>query len=81
MFNQGTFKNYVDQSSPNLDPNPPRVDKNVQCAYQLPFVLWPTLDFPLTLTPLFLSTYLLNVHLLDNNIIVPHSDEKKIKSQ
>ena len=56
MFNQGTFKNYVDQSSPNLDPNPPRVDKNVQCAYQLPFVLWPTLDFPLTLTPLFLST-------------------------
>ena len=30
MFNQGTFKNYVDQSSPNLDPNPPRVDKNVQ---------------------------------------------------
>ena len=53
---EGAFNNYVDQILPNFDPTPLEWTKIGRITYFLPFVTCPTLGFPLTQTPLFLST-------------------------
>ena len=57
LTNRGIFNNYVDQVLPNFDSPTPSSGQNLTLyILNVPFVIFPLVDFPLTPTPLFLST-------------------------
>ena len=51
LFRRHSTTTFVDQILPNLEPPPPRVDKNGHFAYYIPFVTWPLVDNLLSPSP------------------------------